>query len=390
MNLKGAKVLVTGGTGFIGGRLVERLVMDHAADVHVLVKNFARTPRIARFPIKMSPGEVTDYDAVSKAIDGCEIVFHCAYGNTGTPEEQRKVTVEGTENVLKAALKQKVKRLVHVSTISVYGKTPDGDLDESAPRRRSRDVYSDSKLKAEELAFKYYRNSGLPVAIIQPTIVYGPYSQPWTINPLRQLKGGRVILVDGGAGLCNAVYVDDVVQALLLAAMREEAIGQAFLISAEEPITWREFYSAYERMLGSVSTISLSLKEIQDMNKRHRKSQTPIGQIKAALQQNPYIIARILQLPALARVYHLGAKVTPNWVQSRVRAALLGTSTVNHTSDIVAKPVLPLTYANAEFFRARTRVRIDKAKTLLGYQPDFHFEQGMRLTEMWARYSNLV
>lgn len=392
MNLKGTRVLITGGTGFIGGRLVERLVLEYGADVRVMVKNFARVARIARFPIEMSPGDVTEPGTVERAMEGCEIVFHCAYGNTGTPVLQKRVTVQGTENILKATLKHEVKRVVHVSTVSVYGKTEDGDLDESSPRKRSNDVYADSKLEAERLVFKYFKKYGLPVVVIQPTIVYGPFGGPWTLNPINQLKSGRVILVEGGNGLCNAVYVDDVVQALLLAATREEALGEAFLISAEEPVTWREFYRAYERMLGVESTIPMSLSEITASKRRYIKEPGTISQVLTALREHPYILTAILELPAVAKVYRVASVLTPNRLQNRLWAALTApsVSTRHRWPSSVEKPILPLPKAQVDFFQARTRVRIDKAKRLLGYEPTFDFEQGMKLTEMWVRYSNLV
>lgn len=390
--MKGVRVLVTGGTGFIGGRLVECLVLDYHADVRVLVRNFTRAPRIARFPIEMFPGDVAEAGAVEKAVDGCEIVFHCAYGNVGSPAMQKEVTVQGTENVLEAALKREVKRVVHVSTVSVYGKTGDGDLDELAPRKHSSDVYADSKLEAEKISFEYFKNYGLPVSVIQPTIVYGPFGGPWTLNPINQLKSGRVILVEGGSGLCNAVYVDDVIQAMILAATRDEAVGEAFLISAEEPVTWGEFYGAYERMLGIESTISMSVREIEELNRRYKKAQSTIGQVRTALRENPYILSRFLQLPAVARAYRLASILTPDSLQNRLEAALKANSE-NTRNGLLASPadsVLPLTKAQVDFYLARTRIRIDKAKRLLGYEPRFDFERGMKLTEMWARYSNLV
>lgn len=391
MNLKGTRILVTGGTGFIGGRLVERLVTDYDTEVRVLVKNFARAARIARFPIEMFPGDVNEPGEVERAVDGCEIVFHCAYGNTGSPAQRKGVTVKGTENVLRATLKNKVKRVVHVSTISVYGMTEDGDLDESAPRRRSNDVYADSKLEAEKLVFAYFKKYGLPVAVIQPTIVYGPFGGPWTLNPINQLKSGRVILVEGGSGLCNAVYVDDVIQAMILAATREEAIGEAFLVSAEEPVTWREFYGAYERMLGIESTISMSLREIEELNKPYKKAQSTIGQVMTALREHPDILRAILQLPAVDRVHRVARVFTPSPLQRRIRAALMApsVSTRHHPLSSLEKPILPLTKARVDFFRAHTRVRIDKARRLLGYKPSFDLEQGMSLSEIWVRYSNL-
>jgi len=84
MTLRGKQVLVTGGTGFIGGRLVEKLVLECDAKVRVLVRNFAHSASIARFPLEIIQGDVTDTEAVRRAADGCDVIFHCAYGNSGT------------------------------------------------------------------------------------------------------------------------------------------------------------------------------------------------------------------------------------------------------------------------------------------------------------------
>ncbi len=115
-DLSGKRVLVTGGTGFIGGRLVERLILEHKADVRVLVRNFARVPRIARFSVEMLYGDVTNPSDVERAVDGCEVIFHCAaLGSKGSKEIRRLVNVGGTRNVLEAARHAGANRVVYLS-----------------------------------------------------------------------------------------------------------------------------------------------------------------------------------------------------------------------------------------------------------------------------------
>src|SRR3954470_21231111 len=135
--LTNATVLVTGATGFIGGRLAERLIVEHGARVRALVRTFGRAARLARFPIELAQGDLTDAASVDRAVAGCDYVFHCAYGSDGQDDSRRVVNAQGTRNVLEAALKHHVKRVVHTSTVTVYGNTPDGPLDESAPRRKT-------------------------------------------------------------------------------------------------------------------------------------------------------------------------------------------------------------------------------------------------------------
>ena len=133
-NLSGKRVLVTGGTGFVGGRLVEKLVRECHAEVRVLVRNFAKALHVARYPVEMAYGDVTHPVEVSRAVEGCEIIFHCAYGNSGNEEARRAVNIQGTGNVLEAALRQNVKRIIHLSTVAVYGwDNSAGELTEDSP-----------------------------------------------------------------------------------------------------------------------------------------------------------------------------------------------------------------------------------------------------------------
>jgi len=218
--LAGSRVLVTGATGFIGGRLVERLVLEHGAEVRALVRNLAGAARLARFPsgsVTVLRGDVTNPADLERAADGCDLVFHCAYGTSGSQKHRSRVNTEGTRRVLAAAQAAGARRIVHLSTLMVYGATADGDLDETAPRQPFGNPYSDSKLEAERIVL----SSGLPVAVLQPTAVYGPYGGVWTETVLKALKAGRQILINGGDGLANPVYVDDLVSAMLLAAVRD-------------------------------------------------------------------------------------------------------------------------------------------------------------------------
>jgi nucleoside-diphosphate-sugar epimerase len=282
-----------------------------------------------------------------------------------------------------------VRRLVHLSTISVYGLPGDGDLDERRARQPCGDDYSDTKLAAEQLVFSYHEKYGLPVAVLQPTIVYGPYSWPWTLMPLAFLKHERVVLVEGGTGLCNAVYVDDVVDAILLAAVRDEAVGQAFLISGDTPVTWRQFYGAYEHMLGEPATVPMSVAEIEATRRQRRRERGTIRQIVRVLRNNPQLRTRLLELPAVGAPYRWIRNLAPSSARNAIGQRLFPETQPGSPKRREKPMQLPDAY-HTRFFRARTRVRIDKARELLGYQPRFSFEDGMALTSQWAAWANLL
>ncbi len=398
VNLSGKRVLVTGGTGFIGGCLVERLVLDCKAHVRVLVRNFSHAAGIARFPVEMVRGDITNAEDVARAIQGCEIVFHCAYGPFGTEEQQRRTNIEGTRSVLEGAAQHKVDRVVHLSTLMVYGIPKAGDFDETAPRQRLDLVYADSKLDAEKLAFEYYEKRAVPVCVIQPTSVYGPYSTWHTAAILQNLKAERVILIDGGEGACNPVYVDDVVSAMLLAATQQSAVGEAFLISGEHAITWRNFYEEYQRMLGSSlkpSIVSMSAKDALRYYDEQRKGRGLLGEAITVLRDDYDIRERILTTPEVRFVRKLARLLLPQAVWEAAKRRFMGHSDDidGHPPSAAAVDSRPMPAVNppmVRFFAAKGTVRIDKAKRLLGYEPDFDLRTGMKRTEQWARWANLL
>jgi len=389
LDFKGQRILITGGTGFIGGRIVEPLTLEYGASVRVLLRNYVSAFRIARCPIETVWGDIGNPDDVLKAIEGCDIVIHCAYGNSGDVESRRQANVEGTRNVLEAARQAGCRRFVHMSTIQVYGPLKDGELDETKPRRYYGDVYSDSKLDAEKLAMEYHEKHGLPVTIIQPTVVYGPFATGWTSGVLEALKRMRQILVNGGDGLCNAVYIDDLVSATLLAAVREEAVGESFLISDAQPTTWREFYGSYEKMLGETSTISMSADEADAVSRRKSGAPSIVNESLRIFAGEGEIRQRVLGTREAGFLYRSVRAVLPDAAWDSLRNRFVHDS--NGTTAASDKPILPLSHPlDAKFYASRARVSIEKARHLLGYDPVFDLDSGMAATDKWCRWMNLI
>jgi nucleoside-diphosphate-sugar epimerase len=226
--------------------------------------------------------------------------------------------------------------------------------------------------------------------VLQPTAVYGPYGGVWTEAVLRALKGGRQILVNRGDGLGNSVYVDDLVSAMLLAAVRDAAVGEAFLISGEEPVTWRELYGRFERMLGSERrTVDMTEAEALAYWRRWKRGQPHlVGEALRILKGEQPIRERIERTREGVWLREMASTVLPESVQRRIKAGLGGGRRAS--LPVTELPVHPLTPEMIGFLLPRTRVRIDKAKRLLGYRPAFDFAAGMDLTEQWARWANLL
>lgn len=350
MSLRGRRVLVTGGTGFIGARVVEKLILEHAAVPRVLSRKLANAARVARFDVEIFPGDVTNRASVAKAIEGCDVVIHCAYGNEGDHDHQRAVNVDGTAIVAGEARRAGVRRMVHLSTIAVYGKTPDGDVDESTPLADAGDHYSQTKREAEQVLQDQHGNSALSFTIIRPTCVYGPYGLAFTIDPIQQLATRKVVLINGGEGLCNAIYIDDLVDGILLAAVEPAASGETFLMAAETPLTWRDFYAAYEQMLGKESTIGMTIEELRTYARREAERKTWEEELSERLRR-----------------MGVGQQIEPR-------------------PELFRAP----SEHGLAFYSSRTRFRIDKAKRLLGFQPAASFDNGIDLTGQWARWAGLI
>ena len=241
MNRK--KIFITGSTGFIGCRLTEILYLKKNAEPVCLVHNFSNAARLARLPVKMIKGDILDRKLIEEAMAGCEIVFNCAFGKSGNEQLDNRINEEGTRNVFIAAKKNGVKIVVHISTVAVYGHHPPEEVDEETPTVHSGWDYGDSKLNAERIC-KEYIDKGLEVVIVRPTIVYGPFSPNWTINAIKRVQHGGWEKIKGLDGYCNPIYIDDLIQGLLLCAEKEEAVGQTFILSGDKVITWNDYFEA--------------------------------------------------------------------------------------------------------------------------------------------------
>lgn len=385
-DLSDVPVLVLGASGFLGRRLVERLVLERRARVRVIVRSVMGAAPLARLPIEVRVGDILDRRLVAEVADGCAVVFNCAKGKGGDAALRRAVDVEGTRNVVEAA-HQVGARVVHVSTMAVYDLPREGDVTEATADAPRGDAYSETKLEGERLARELGLRSGVPVVVIQPTVVYGPNAGVHGTEILEALRTSRMILVDDGKGICNAVYVDDVVSALLLAATGDRAPGERFLISGPDHPTWREFFSAFERMLGVSNTTSLSESEASALWRQSQKRPWLLPEAFREARTDRALRDRLLATRegAIARELVLHAR-RQSLGASRRKAAILDGSARSEAEPALA----PLRPWLIRYLAKRAFVRTDKARDLLGYEPVFQLDDGMRLTEQWARWAGLL
>jgi nucleoside-diphosphate-sugar epimerase len=237
-----SRTLVTGAGGFIGGRVVEALLQEARGEIISGLRRWSTAVRIGRNPIEPVQCDIMNPGQLAEVMAGVTAVVHCAVGNA-------TVTVEGTRNVLEAARTAGVRRVVHVSTVDVYGPA-EGTVTEATPCQSSGREYGDSKLVAEDVCRKF-AEQGMEVVMLRPTIVYGPFSDLWTVEPAERLGAGSWLLpAEACQGTCNLVYVDDLVRAILLALDAPGVSGKAYNINGPDRPTWHEYIEALNAELG--------------------------------------------------------------------------------------------------------------------------------------------
>lgn len=252
--LRGVPVTVTGATGFIGGRLAERLAVEEGARVTGTGRDLSKARRLEEAGVELAEADLLDPEAVRSSVEGAGVVFHVAAWLGGDEAMAGPVNVDGTEHVVRAAREAGVRRVVHVSTVGVYDlPSAEGTVDEDVPLAPDSPVpYSATKARAELRAREVAGGAGgtdLELTVARPAMVYGPRSTFWSEGICRAACAGKRLLVGSGEGHFHPIFVDNLVDALLLCATRDEAAGEAFNV-AEEPVTWREYVGRYAELCG--------------------------------------------------------------------------------------------------------------------------------------------
>jgi nucleoside-diphosphate-sugar epimerase len=341
--------LVTGAAGFIGSRLVEKLCVEEGANVQALVRSWHTATWVSRTTATLHQGDVADGAAVARAMAGCELVFHCASGG-GSREGYRRTNVEGTENIMRAA-REAAARVVYVSSTAVHGPRIPGVLRPDSPFRATGKGYGDSKIEAERLLRERY--SDIPTVIVRPSFVWGPRSHLFTVGPLLAMSRGAFRLVDEGRGRCHAVYVDHLVEALILAGIEPRAVDRAFIVTDDfDGLTWRDFYLPLSRLLDPIPTLgSVS-------------SASPLIRAMSAWKSF-----------AEERLAGLAGNPAP-WHRRAIRRALYET----------LKPVnargVPSTWDLWKYTQRGT-VDLTDTREILGFRPSHSFDQAFDATSRW-------
>jgi nucleoside-diphosphate-sugar epimerase len=243
--------LITGASGFIGGHLAQRLV-QLGYPVRCLVREGSDTAGLARLDVEMMLGDLRSVDSLARAAQGADCVFHCAalVSDWATKQEIAAVNIGGTRKLLEASIAARVRRFIHFSSTDVYGYPGGAGIEEGHATKRFRNWYAQTKRDAEAEVRRAEGASALEAVILRPATVYGPGSIDVVGEIARAIKGRHMLLIERGRAVAGLCYVENLIDAAVLALRHEAAPGQAFNVSDGLAITWRDFTDGLAAGLG--------------------------------------------------------------------------------------------------------------------------------------------
>jgi nucleoside-diphosphate-sugar epimerase len=318
-----ARVFITGANGFIARGLAARL--------RELGAQVSGVDLIASAADQVVAGSTVEPEHWADHLTAVDVVIHTAalVSNAAPLDKAWEVNVLGTQRVLRAAAAAGVARFVHISSIAAYGFDFADGVDESDPVRVSGYSYVDTKVNSEHVVLAAQAAGEIATTIVRPGDVWGPGPRPWTIIPLEMIAKGQMILPAHGKGIFSPVYIDNLVDGVILALTSDDAIGQIFNLTDGYGISCADYFGKLATMAG--------------------------GKV------------RTLPTPAaLTLTTVLGAIQRRLGIQSELTAATVGM--LNRTG----------TYS------------IAKARAILGYEPTVSLDDGMARVEQWARAEGLT
>lgn len=326
------KVLVTGGTGFTGKALVHRLIEEGHQVVALDYKEGLKTQEIRDWGADVVLGSVTDMDVVRRAVEGAEVVHHvaAAFREMDVPESYyHEVNVGGTRNVLQAALDAGVRKVIYCSTCGVHGNVDHPPAGEDAPIQPA-DYYQRTKWEAEPVAREFFER-GLKTTILRPAAIYGPGDPERFFLIFKRVAGGTFPMFGNGRTLYHPVYIDNLVDAFILAMEDGKGDGEAYLIADEQYL------------------------EIEDLVRRVGKA-----------------------LGVDVKIPHY-----PVWP-----VVVAGHIVEKACKPFGIKP--PIFPRRVDWYRQNRAFKIEKAKRDLGYRPRVGIDEGLRRTAEWYRREGLL
>ena len=355
-------VAVIGANGFIGTRVVERFHLGCRHTVVPIVRRASSLALPARFALDWRIADALDVRSLAGALAGCDAVVHTALG------DPRQIAAMPAV-LCAAAAAAGVHRVVYVSSASVNGQAPAAGTTEDTPLhcRHTMD-YNNAKVRAERAFFSGCARHRLEGFALRPAVVFGPRSR-WIADLAADLRARRAWLLGAGDGICNSIYVDNLVEAIALALTAPAAAAGAYFVGDDETVTWSDFYARVSAAL-----------EI-DPATIHRLAVAPVfapsAQERVARVVSSGLVQRVL--PAVPGKWKTLAK--------RLAATLTAAAPMSDSWSLPAGPSPRVTEELTLLQQCRWSLPSDRARQRLGYRPPVDFSTALQRSLAWLAFA---
>ncbi|MBC8040442.1 MAG: NAD(P)-dependent oxidoreductase [Opitutaceae bacterium] len=355
-------IAIIGANGFIGTRLVELLHLGGEYKVIPVVRRASGLALSARFALDWRIGDALNVESLAAAISDCEAVVHVALGDPRQIEAMPAVLCE-------AAASTGVKRVIYLSSASVHGQAPGSDTTEDSPLhcRHAMD-YNNAKVRAERAFFRQCAKHRLEGFALRPGVVFGPRSR-WITDLATDLRQRRAWLLGEGDGVCNGIYVDNLVAAVERCLAAPADAAGAYLVGETARVTWSDFYHRVANELGlDPATI-------------HRVPAAPVFRRTPKETVARLVASRGVQalLPA-----------APDRLKKFGKHLLAAATAPAPTSDawsLPAEPAPRITQELALLQQCRWQIPSDRAMQRLGYRPVVDFPTAIQRSLAWLAFA---
>jgi 2-alkyl-3-oxoalkanoate reductase len=354
------KWAVLGASGFVGSRFVERMHLTGEATVRPVVRNFSSLARLARFDLDWRVTDLADVPKLTKALEGCDVILHSIVGD-------EPVILGSIPPVYEAARLAGVRRIVYLSSSSVHGLTPGLSTNEETPLFDNQPfAYNNAKVRAEKLWAKVRPTGKVEVVGLRPSVVFGPRSR-WCSDVAEQALQGTTYLIHKGNGICNTIYIDNLIEAIVHAAQATAVDGQYFLVRDSEQVTWKDFYEPILKAFGS------GLENVHQVDEP--EFQPSWKDRLAGLRHSPLVkMIKPLSPRVAIRMGKAALSAVPTPVEPSPWAS-------------AGKPQPQVTAEMSALQQCLWQMPCGKAEKLLGYKPKIGFAEGMERSIGWLKFA---
>lgn len=353
------KIGIVGASGFVGNRAAE-VFYEQGHEIRPIVRSQASAERLTPKSLDYQIASAFDQSQLAVAFKGCDVVIHSVLGSPGL--------IRGSvEPAYKAAQKAGVRRIIYLSSMIVHRSAPAVGTTEASPLVEKQQFPAHpAKIYAERKLLKLRQNGAVEVVIFRPGIVFGPRSR-WVSELANQLCQGTAYFINEGKGICNSVYIDNLIHGIQLGITTPAADGEAFFVGDREQVTWFDFYRPFAEAFG-VDPNQIPNLLVPEFT--HSRKQELIGAVV-----NSQFVQKFL-----ASVPEDFKQNLKNIIPKRNKPSV---AQVEELPKMENKPEPVVNEMMAELQQSQYKLPFDKAERILGYQPIVSFDEGCRLSIEW-------